>query len=265
MNVFKSLESSLDAQRASVTIAESAPVFEPGTKDEAFLLVHGWSASPESVRFLTKHLADAGFGVLVPVLPGHGTDAIDQVRFGPVDWFHATREALELLCEKYSRVHVLGVSMGGSLALQLAAMEPKRVASTITVNAPVAFDDPSFAETVLSGPADAPLPGWSAPMFVGDPVPEISYEDRTRKSAADLLSVCTLARELLPRIEAPLLVLQSTNDTIVNPKNANFIYANASSKRKEIGWLTHSFHCAQLDIDRSRIAELALEFASCCE
>lgn len=262
MNDMTEIATRVDAQNATVAIPGAEPFFHEGNNGEAFLLLHGWSASPESLRFLRAGFADAGYSVYVPLLPGHGTSAKDQTRFGPVDWFQAAKIDLHLLCARYDKVHVVGVSMGGSLALQLAALEPENVASVITVNGPVTMASPTFAKDILDGHPDKPLPGWSPPLFKGAPEDEISYEDRRRKSAADLMSMCALARDLLPMITVPILVLQSVHDTIVEKENAHLILDGVASTQKQLEWLEQSYHISQLDLDRDRVVSHTLEFVA---
>ena len=262
MSVPDDIKAILDAQSAAVTIPGTGPFFAPGTKREAFLLLHGWSASPESLRYLRQGIAEAGYGVLVPVLPGHGTDADDQARFGPHEWMQTARQALSVLRARYDKVHVLGVSMGGTLALLLAALEPDAVGTVTTVNGPVTMSDPDLATAILDYAPQDPLPGWSPPLFKGPPEPEVSYKDRTCKSAVDFIAVCGLARDLLPKVVSPILILQSSDDTIVDKSNAELILAGVGSRRKEIRWLHRSYHIAQLDLDRGRVVALALEFVA---
>jgi carboxylesterase len=150
--------------------------------------------------------------------------------------------------------------MGGTLALQLAALIPEAVSGVVTVNAPLFLGNPEFACAVMSGrPAD-PLPGWDRTEFMGSPVPEFTYSQRSRKSGADLLAMAALAREALPRVVAPLLALHSLNDQVVPLSSAEEIIGRAGSAVKSLVPLTRSMHAAQLDQDRDRIVELAVTF-----
>lgn len=247
--------------RAAVTIPGAEPVYVQGGED-AFLVLHGWCSSAQSVRFLTAGLAAKGFSVLAPTLPGHGTDPQDMMRYGPFDWVAAGLQALTCLRDTHRSVHVLGTSMGGALALLLAALAPDRVASVTTVNGAVLLDSPEIAMHILSGAPGDFLPGWSETLMMGPAVPEITYRTRTCKSGADLMTMLALAREALPRVVSPLQVLHSLHDEIVPKASAEKIHANAGSTRKLLFWLENSYHAAQLDLDRDRIVELASAMAA---
>jgi carboxylesterase len=251
----------IERGRAAVRIEGAEPVYVAKGPD-AFLILHGWCATAESVRFLTAGASEAGFSVLAPTLPGHGTSGEDMRQFGPLDWVRAAAEALEMLSRHHGKVFVIGTSMGGALGLQLAALNPERVAGLMTVNGAIFLNDPSFAMAVLSGSPSDTLPGWESTAYMGPPVPEITYAARSCKSGADLLAMCALARDALPRVSAPLLVMHSVNDQFVPPACAEEIVERVGSQTKELAWLTRSLHAAHLDLDRERIVALVTGMAA---
>src|SRR3546814_4504262 len=52
----------------------------PGGGPHGALVLHGFTGTPVSMRPLADGLADAGFAVEMPRLPGHGTHVDDMVR-----------------------------------------------------------------------------------------------------------------------------------------------------------------------------------------
>ena len=243
-----------------VTIGGAEATFIP-RGEEAFLLLHGWGATAESLRILASGVASAGYSALSPTYPGHGTDIVDMMRTGPLDWLQSAKDALGVLGERYARVYVLGVSMGGCLALQLASLMPDAVAGVVTVNAPVFLGRPAYAKDLLSGASDGTVPFAEEPSFVGDPLHEITYANRSRKSGIDLITTSALTWEILPLVEAPLLVFQSVLDRQVSKANAEEILLLANSKVKNIVWLERSYHTSQLDLDKDAIIAGSVEFA----
>ena len=248
-------------QAGRVTMPGAQPYFVQGSTGIAFLALHGWSATAESLRFLAEGLAKAGHTVLAPTLPGHGTTPDDMTQFGPVEWSAAGREAVNVLRSSHAQVFVLGVSMGGALAIQLAGSLPQLIDGVITVNAPVFFGRPEFAREIIGAPAEASLAGWSVPAFMGPTVPEISYPERRKRSGSDIYAMCGLAREILPLVFSPLLVFQSVNDPVVPKECADEILAKAGSAQKRVVWLEQSYHVSQLDLDRDLIVQASLDFA----
>jgi carboxylesterase len=91
------------------------------------------------MRGLAQAFAAAGFAVELPRLPGHGTTVDDMLTTTWADWSWCAERAFDELAARCDRVVVAGLSMGGSLAVWLAAHHPE-IAGVVAVNAAV---DPS--------------------------------------------------------------------------------------------------------------------------
>ncbi len=95
----------------------------PGSGD-AVLVIHGYTGWPGELAFLGDRLAGQGLAVSIPRLPGHGTNGRDFLQTGWRDWLRASVDAYLELAASHPRVHVVGFSMGGLLAIILAARFP---------------------------------------------------------------------------------------------------------------------------------------------
>jgi len=93
-------------------------------QEGAVLLVHGFGDSPDEMRPLGEELHAAGWTARGMLLPGFGPQfsALGDVRWE--DWMEAVLQELRELRGRYSRVVLLGYSLGGSLALAASAAEP---------------------------------------------------------------------------------------------------------------------------------------------
>src|SRR6188508_2493008 len=85
------------------------------------VLSHGFTGSPASMRPWGEHLADLGYAVSVPRLPGHGTTWQEMNKTTWADWYGELERAFQALANQVDTVVVCGLSMGGALALRLAA------------------------------------------------------------------------------------------------------------------------------------------------
>ena len=59
------------------------------------LVLHGFTGSPNSIRPLADALADAGYAVELPLLPGHGTTEEDLAEVGWDEWLDTAETALD--------------------------------------------------------------------------------------------------------------------------------------------------------------------------
>jgi len=121
-----------------------------GTDGDVILLVHGYGGDRNSWLFLQEPLA-AKYRVYALDLPGHGTSSKD-VGDGSIGVLaDAVTGVLDALGA--DRAHLVGHSMGGAVALAVAAAAPVRIAS-LTLIAPAGFG-PEINAGYLRGFADA--------------------------------------------------------------------------------------------------------------
>lgn len=116
-----------------------------GTGDP-LLLLHGFTGSAAAWEPLAPTFTEAGFGVLAVDLVGHGGSEVprDPARYAMERCVHDLVMLLDVLGAE--RAAVLGYSMGGRVALHLAAAAPERVARLALESASPGLDDPSEAE-----------------------------------------------------------------------------------------------------------------------
>lgn len=87
------------------------------------VLLHGMSDGPYSMRHLAARYEQAGFAVLVPRLPGHGTVPAGLLDVQWQDWNAVVQVAVR---EMHTRIgpgkplHLVGYSNGGALAVKYA-------------------------------------------------------------------------------------------------------------------------------------------------
>src|SRR5215207_4544965 len=94
-------------------------LFEAGSSRA--LLIHGFLGSPRELRPLAQELAAAGVTARGVLLPGFGQDIARLKHVRAEDWMAAARAAWLETREDASRTTLIGFSMGGAVALRLAA------------------------------------------------------------------------------------------------------------------------------------------------
>lgn len=240
-------------------IMAGAEPFSAAGGDAGVLVIHGFTGTPQSMRPLAEAFADAGFTVELPLLPGHGTVVEDMVSTGWADWSAAAEQAYQDLAGRCSKVVVAGLSMGGTLAVWLAANHPE-IAGLVAVNAMVDPPAPDLRE-LLAGMLEAGpvMPGIGSD--VADPdVAELAYDGAP---VQPLLSMFDALDELAGRlgdIACPVIIFTSTNDHVVAPVSSDVLAAGVKGPVERVT-LERSFHVATIDYDHEEIERRAVEFA----
>jgi pimeloyl-ACP methyl ester carboxylesterase len=103
---------------------EPHPHVEEVGQGPAVLLLHGWGASSELWRTVAGHLADR-FSTLAPDFPGFGRTAQPPAAWSVEDYAVWTLALLDR--RGLDRVHVVGHSFGGRVAIKMASRWPERV------------------------------------------------------------------------------------------------------------------------------------------
>jgi carboxylesterase len=85
------------------------------------LLIHGFLGSPRELRPLAQELASAGVTARGVLLPGFGADIAHLKEVRAEEWLAAARTAWDETRAGASRTTLIGFSMGGAVALRLAA------------------------------------------------------------------------------------------------------------------------------------------------
>jgi len=200
------------------------------------LVLHGFTGSRASMAGVATALADRHRVVRVDLL-GHGrSDAPCEIAAYAMERCIAQLAGV-LDALTIPRAHLLGYSMGGRIALALAALHPERVASALLVGARAGFEDP--AERAARAQDDESLADWierdGVPAFVEHwmALPLFATQrrlgaealaaaraerlaNRAHALAASLRAIGAGAQPplhaLLPRVQLPVLLVVGAED-----------------------------------------------------
>lgn len=228
----------------------------------AVLLLHGAGDTPQTLRYVADALHARGFHVSVPLLPGHGRSVRDFDAITGDVLYSASRAAYDELAASHDWVGVIGLSMGGALAVQLAANNDKLPA--LVLLAPY-LAMPAKVERA------AQLSRWWGPIV---PVLRASEghsvfdpEERERNLAYGVFTPGALralhdtmrrAVERLPLVSAPTLMIQSKQDNRISIAAAQRAFDAIGAREKRLEWTTGNAHIITVDFGRDAvIAQLA--------
>lgn len=229
-----------------------------GAGRRGVLLLHGFAGTPPELRRLGEHLAGNGWLCVAPALPGHATTPEQLESTSWRDWAATARDALDQLAAESDEVMVAGQSMGGTLALHLAATD-LRVRAVATLGAPLRLS--GFLHHLL--PAIVHVVRWYYPgsdvdLWNPAAVDELhSYGRRSTRSIRELERLLAAVRVQLAQVRAPVLVLHGGRDRTVDPRNADELASRLlCSECVEKHVLPRSGHAMSVDVDRDAVNSL---------
>jgi carboxylesterase len=242
-----------------VTVLAGAEPFAADGGRIGVLVIHGFTGTTQSIRGWAQALADAGLTVYAPRLPGHGTRWQDMTRTRWADWYGEVERAFATLQARCDQVFVCGLSMGGTLALRLAELQPDAVAGVVVVNASLGTDRPDAKILPLAQLFIPAFPGIVDDVKSGTQT-ELGYDKLPLKPAHSLAKAWRVVRNDLHRITAPMLVFRSRVDHVVPPVSGRYLLEGARSSDVTERILENSYHVATLDADAPAIFTETLAF-----
>ncbi|MGW1254187.1 alpha/beta hydrolase [Streptomyces sp. NPDC002513] len=223
------------------------------------LLCHGFTGSPQSLRPWAEHLAEHGLTVSLPLLPGHGTRWEDMQLTGWQDWYAEVDRALHALRDRCAQVFVAGLSMGGALALRLAARHGEAVSGIVVVNPANKVHGLSAYALPVARHLVRTTKGIASDI-AKEGGRELGYDRVPLHAAHSLRNFFRVVDGELPQVTQPLLLLHSPQDHVVPPADAARILSRVSATDVREILLEQSYHVATLDYDADRIFEESLAF-----
>jgi carboxylesterase len=232
-----------------------------GGRPIGVLLVHGFTGSPASLKPWAEALADQGYAVEVPLLPGHGTRWQDLNQVAWTDWYAEAEAAFDRLRGTCEAVVVAGLSMGGSVVLRLAEERGDQVSGLVLVN--------PFVSTTRKELVALPVLKHLIPSLRGvvndikkPDQDEHGYQRLPLKGLAALIEMWKVVVPDLKRVTQPVLYFRSADDHVIDASSSATVLQGVGSVDVEERLLDNSYHVATLDHDADRIFAESAEFVA---
>ena len=238
-------------------------ISRPGGVARGALVLHGFGDTPQSVQALCEALARAGYAVEAPLLPGHGRTLASLNRTDERQWLSEARAAWLAMRSRHGTCVLAGQSMGGALAVLLAADTPP---AALVLSAPFLSATPAFARAVRW----SRLWGlWMPYVETADPrsirdadalIASRAYGAATARSMRALSRLMRQAQAVLPRVTCPTLVVQSPEDNRVSAAGAAWAFGRLGATEKELVWRPGEGHVVLADRGRDAVSALAVQW-----
>jgi len=231
----------------------------------ACLLIHGFTSGPKEMRWLGEYLNEQGYTCLGIRLAGHATAPEDMIRSNWTDWIASVEDGYHLLRGVMEDIFLVGLSMGGALSLLMSTRLD--VQGVVAMSTPYKLkDDPrlpfigfiSRFHPYIPKSRYPPGTGWfDQDAWKG----HISYPKNPVRSLGELNKLLGEMHKALPKVDVPVLLIHSKDDTYVLPESIELIYndlENASDKKKL--YITGSGHVVTRDAAHRQVFEAVVEF-----
>ena len=249
----------------------------PVDGDHAVLLLHGLSSSPLEMRYLARFLQGEGFHVSVPVLGGYSAGTVE----GRMEqWVDAAVRAYDELVANHACVSVCGLSMGATLALDMARQRPG-LQALVLLSITLAYDGWAIPwyRFLLDLAYYTPLrrrwhycesePYGLRNEALRNRVRRAMQQGELSEVGPPTISLAALyeAGRLVKRVRRGLggigndcLIVHSIDDETSNPRNAQLVARGLATRFLRTVWLDDCYHMITSDNERETVARETASF-----
>jgi carboxylesterase len=241
--------------------ALAAPIAIKRGRERAVLFLHGFPSSPFPFREPCAWADQAGYNAFAPLLPGCGTVPADFTHVNLSQIYAYVRDYYAALRPAYREFHLVGSSMGASLALGLAeefaggAMAPTSLCS---VGCPISLFSPFEGVWTYPHLPLARALGWLFPS-IGARIPDpgrtgedgsqewLGYAGIFPRQSYSLLLYLRRVRRRLAAVDCPALLMHNRTDRTVAFANLGILLRSLGSRPLralvvDMGYPAHTRH-----------------------
>ncbi len=256
----------IHAQQQGPVPKSSQPYLLPGmTRKVGVVLVHSYLASPKQVRRLAEHFSRRGMWVYAVRLAGHGTSHEDLAERKYEQWLDSVEIGYAIISNICRNVVLGGVAIGGCLALDLAT-RVKRISGVFAVCPPHSLHD--FSTMFMPN-----LDVWNRILarirrnaleehyieLAQDP----ECEHYVKNPVYGILEVGRFLddfRHKLNKVETPVLIVQTSDNPVVDPKGSRQVFDKIGSKAKQYCIVESPRHIVVYGKESQKVHRLIADF-----
>jgi len=236
------------------------------------IVIHGLTGTPAVMAPVTEALSVAGFKVVTPLLPGHGTSKQDLSSVKWKDWAGKIVSTYNEFKKNLDEVFCVGLSLGSLLALHLAMTQSNSVKRVICIGLPLRLS-PLLEKFLLPVSHIPPIrqiiryskKDWKESVYDEkgrEMYKNSSYSEIPVRSVWELQKLQKTVIKRLPSLSVPALLMHSRNDKVAPPSNVDYFLRLAPRTKAEVVWFDNSGHVLTLDHEKKPLTEKIVSFLS---
>ncbi|MDX2272470.1 MAG: alpha/beta fold hydrolase [Cyanobacteriota bacterium] len=251
------------------------PFLWKGSRDyeQAFLLLHGLGGGVYELQYLGEVIHHLGYTVQGINFPGHDTPTAKMPPSHWIEWYDAILRTYGQLRQDYRLISVVGFSTGCPLALRLALAESTHCLILLAPFLAIRhrwyylWRPEQYLQTF--GTLIGEVPRLTLP--IRDPQMRLAaqkvafFQTFNLGAVSSALQLIAEVKPKLADIDCPTLIVQSRQDSVVDPAGAEEIYRKIQSPVKKLVWLEKSDHIISLDWERELVFEEVRNFIQSSE
>ena len=237
------------------------------------LLVHGLTSSTQEMDELASYLHSKSYTVIASLLKGHNTSIKDLSKTVWQDWYSSVKKDFNFLNDNCNKIYVIGLSIGATLSLHLAAKNKNNKIKGLVLLAPAIFYTSPFVKftPILKYFKKYSIkdygryyPGRKEAFFdIADEKAlrdRIAYKQVSLESMASALKLIKIVKKEIKNIKVPTLIIHSKQDHTIKPESLQFIYDHLRVREKKILYIQNSGHVISVDFDKKTVFKEISDF-----
>jgi esterase/lipase/1-acyl-sn-glycerol-3-phosphate acyltransferase len=231
-----------------------------------FIMVHGYMAAPEEIRPLADFLYRNGYSVYGARLRGHGTAPEDLASRNWEKWYDSVSRAYIIMKNSVRSFAIGGFSTGAGIALLQAANKPGRFRGVVSINAPLRLQN-------ISSKLSSAMVVWNKLLtkinvkkgrmeyVTNRPENEhINYFRNPVAGVSELGRLMKTVEDRLKLVSDPSLIVQGSDDPVVNPVSGLEIFGRLGTERKQLVRIFAKHHGILRGTEAGEVQSKVLEF-----
>lgn len=216
--------------------------FNPESKKGCYI-IHGFTSTTYETRELAEFLGKNGYHTITENLPGHATSSRECNRVKYQDWLSFIDRKVAGLSTECDELYVVGMSMGGVLAMYAADLFPlKAVVAAASV---FQFADNfklKYFNSVLCSlfPMKSKLRSYD--KSIRDNLTFYGYMEYPMKALNEFRKMNKLVLQKLNNISCPALIMHAENDNTSLELNINLITDRIGSEKITVKRYANASH-----------------------